>query len=65
MPAELRKTVSEYKTSTEEEAMQLYAELKEESSGVLSIKTVYKTKTSKGEIVDAWWISTITEDFTK
>ena len=52
-----------YKVATESAATEIIEQAKEESSGVVSYKSDFKTKKTKGEIVDSWWIVTITHDY--
>jgi hypothetical protein len=58
------KETYEAKVSTEKEAMDLVNEERENTDGILDYKSVYKTKKSKGEIVDDWYIVTITRKYT-
>lgn len=60
----LRKTTVEKRCESEKEVEDLITKAKEKANGVITYKTTYKTKKVKGEVVDFWWILTITEDFT-
>jgi hypothetical protein len=62
---ELQKQTFTYKVPTEEAAVELIEEEKEKSRGLVTYKTDYKTKKEKGEVVDSWYIVTITHDYTK
>lgn len=62
---ELRKETREFRVESEEEAIELIEEWKQNAEGRVDYKTVYKTKKVKGEVVDYWWIVQITIDFTK
>lgn len=60
----LLKESYEMKVATEEEAMDLINEERDSSKeGTLDYKTVYKTKKSKGEIIDDWYVVTITRKY--
>ena len=63
----LMKTTDVFRVDTEEEAMAMIEEAKEKqtSSGFSVSKSGYvlKTKKSKGEIVDSWYICTIERTF--
>lgn len=62
--AKLQKETFVFRVGTEEEAAKLIEEQKEASKGVVSYKADYKTKKSKGEIIDDWYIVSITHDYT-
>ena len=62
--AKLQKETFVFKVENEEEATQLIEEQKSFSKGVVSYKADYKTKKSKGEVIDDWYIVTITHDYT-
>lgn len=62
---ELRKETREFRVESEEEAIELIEEWKQNAEGRVDYKTVYKTKKVKGEVVDYWWIVQIIIDFTK
>lgn len=62
--ADLQKETKVFKVHTEDAAAELINKFKEESQGMVTYKTDYKTKKSKGEIVDDWYIVTITQDYT-
>lgn len=62
--ADLQKETKVFKVHTEDAAVELINKFKEESQGMVTYKTDYKTKKSKGEIVDDWYIVTITQDYT-
>ena len=63
----LMKTTDVYKVDTEEEAMNLIQEFKDNQNveGYTVSKSGYvlKTKKSKGEIIDQWFITTIERSF--
>lgn len=63
----LMKTTDVFRVDTEEEAMAMIEEVKEkQTSGGFSVSKsgyVLKTKKSKGEIVDSWYICTIERTF--
>ena len=63
----LMKTTDVFRVDTEEEAMAMIEEAKEkQASGGFSVSKsgyVLKTKKSKGEIVDSWYICTIERTF--
>lgn len=63
--ANLQKETFVFKVDTEAEATALIEEQKQLSKGVVSYKADYKTKMSKGEIIDEWYIVTVTHDYTK
>lgn len=60
---ELLKQSKEYRVSTEEEAVALIEQVKSSSQGRVDYKSTYKTKKSKGEIIDEWYVVSITEKF--
>ena len=62
--ADLQKETKVFKVHTEDAAVELINKFKKESQGMVTYKTDYKTKKSKGEIVDDWYIVTITQDYT-
>lgn len=51
---ELRKETREFRVESEEEAIRLIEEWKQNAEGRVDYKTVYKTKKVKGEVVDYW-----------
>lgn len=57
------KETFEFKVETEEEAVDLINDFKDKSTGIVSYKTVYRTKKEKGEVVDSWYIVTLTQNF--
>ena len=63
----LMKTTDVFRVDTEEEAMTMIEEAKEkQAEGGFSVSKsgyVLKTKKSKGEIVDSWYICTIERTF--
>lgn len=63
--AKLLKETFVFKVATEEDAAKLIEEHKEATKGIVNYKADFKTKTSKGDIVDSWWIVTVTHDYTK
>lgn len=54
-----------YKVSTEQEADSLIEKFTNDQSNYKLTKSekVYKTKKSKGEIIDEWYIVTITKNY--
>lgn len=62
---ELLKQTFTYKVPTEEAAVELIEQEKEKSRGLVTYKTDYKTKKEKGEVVDSWYVVTVTHDYTK
>lgn len=62
--AKLQKETFVFRVATEEDAAKLIEEQKESSKGIVSYKADYKTKKSKGEIIDDWYIVSITHDYT-
>ena len=62
--ADLQKETKVFKVHTEDAAVELINKFKEESQGMVTYKTDYKTKKSKGEIIEDWYIVTITQDYT-
>lgn len=61
--AKLLKESYEMRVDTEEDAIKLINEEREKTNGTLDYKSVYKTKKSKGEIVDDWYVVTITRKY--
>lgn len=59
----LRKLTHEMRVESEEEAQNYIQKFKNESAGLVTYKTAHKTKKLKGEIVDDYFILTITESF--
>lgn len=63
----LMKTTDVFRVDTEEEAMAMIEDFKEkQTEGGFNVSKsgyVLKTKKSKGEIVDAWYICTIERTF--
>ena len=62
--AELLKEIQTFKVYSESAAAELIEQHKESSKGLVTYKTDYKTKKSKGEIIEDWYIVTITHDYT-
>lgn len=62
---ELFKQTFTYKVPSEEDAVTLIEEEKANSKGLVTYKTDFKSKKEKGEIVETWYIVTITHDYTK
>ena len=64
---QLQKTTDVYRVETEEEAMNLIQEFKDNQNakGYTVTKSGYvlKTKKSKGEIIDSWFIATVERSF--
>lgn len=58
-----RQKISEtFRCETEREVTELVAEKKAKAVGVVTESVKFRTKKIKGEIIDSWWIVTITED---
>lgn len=53
-----------HRVDTMEESDQLIADARENTKGVVSSQSNYRTKKSKGEIVEDWYVVTITHDYT-
>lgn len=62
---ELLKQTFTYKVPTEEDVVALIEDEKSKSRGLVTYKTDFKTKKEKGEVVDSWYVVTITHDYTK
>ena len=62
---ELLKETFTYQVDEEKDAVALIEEEKERSKGLVTYKTAYKTKREKGEVIDSWYVVTITHDYTK
>lgn len=61
----LIKTVETWRVGSEDEAAALIAEAKNDSRfQVIKSTTDYKTVKSKGEIIDEYWLTSITKQFT-
>jgi hypothetical protein len=64
---QLLKRVEEYRVSTEQEAVELVDSFKESQAGggyeVIKSGYVLKTKKAKGEIIDSWYVVSITMNF--
>lgn len=63
--AELLKETFVYRVDTEEQAVNKVEEEKASSDGIVSYKVDYKEKKLKGEVVDSWYVVSITHDYTK
>lgn len=67
MAKQLMKTLDTWKVDTEEEAMEMIEDAKDQQAtgGYIVSKSGYtaKTKKSKGEIVDMWYICNIEKTF--
>ena len=65
--AELIKRTVEYKTYSEEEADALIEKIKldpdKEGYIIKQYQKTLKEKKSKGEVVDAWWIVKVSQEF--
>ena len=63
----LLKRVEEYRVDAEQDAIDLIDKFKEQQSGggyeVTKSGYVLKTKKSKGEIIDSWYVVSITMNF--
>lgn len=62
---ELLKQTFTYKVPTEQDVVALIEDEKEKSEGLVTYKTDFKTKKEKSEVVDSWYVVTITHDYTK
>lgn len=62
MPILLKETF-EYRVDTEAEAVQLIEKEKAQSKGLVTYKTAYKTKKAKGEIIEDWYVVTVTHKY--
>jgi hypothetical protein len=62
---DLLKQTFTYKVPTEQDAVALIEDEKSKSRGLVTYKTDFKTKKEKGEVVDSWYVVTITHDYTK
>jgi hypothetical protein len=51
------------KVGTETEAMELIEEERQDPKGIVEFKTAYKTKKSKGEVIEEWYIVTVTRKY--
>ena len=60
----LQKETFQFRVPNEPRAVELIEEHKEKSRGLVTYKTVYRTKKEGGDIVDSWYIVTITHDYT-
>ena len=64
---QLLKRVEEYRVDTEQEAVELIDSFKENQSGggyeVTKSGYTLKTKKAKGEIIDSWYVVSITMNF--
>jgi hypothetical protein len=64
---QLLKRVEEYRVSTEQEAVELIDSFKEQQCGggyeVTKSGYALKTKKAKGEIIDSWYVVSITMNF--
>ena len=59
----LLKETFEFRVPTEEDAVALIEEHKAKSVGLVTYKTVYRTKKEGGEVVDSWYILTVTHNY--
>ena len=62
---QLLKEVKEFRVETEEDAIALVQKFKDEQGTYEVIKSCYtmKTKKSKGEIIDTWFVVSITMNY--
>jgi hypothetical protein len=60
----LLKETKEIRVESEASAMELIEEERENPKGIVEFKTAHKTKKSKGEIVEEWYIVTVTRKYT-
>lgn len=61
---DLLKETFTYRINDEADVMPFIEQEKENSKGLVTYTTRYKTKKAKGEIIDSWYIVTITHDYT-
>ena len=59
----LLKETYEMRVETEEEAMALVEEERAQSKGIINSSITYKTKKSKGEIIEDWYVVKITRKY--
>lgn len=59
----LLKETFEFRVGTEEEAVALIEKHKFDSHGLVTYKTAYRTKKEGGEVVDSWYIVTVTHNY--
>jgi hypothetical protein len=59
----LLKETYEMRVDTEEDAMNLVEEERAQAKGVIDSSITYKTKKSKGEIIDDWYVVKITRKY--
>ena len=62
---ELLKQTFTFRVDTEEDAVELIEYRKGLNQGTVTYKVDHKVKKSKGEIVDEFWVVSVTHDFTK
>ena len=62
---QLLKEVKEFRVETEEDAIALVQKFKDEQGAYEVIKSGYtmKTKKSKGEVIDTWFVVSITMNY--
>lgn len=60
----LLKTTYVFRVETETDATDLIENQKEQSEGTVTYKVDRKVKKSKGEIIDEFWVVTVTHDYT-
>jgi hypothetical protein len=60
----LLKETKEIRVESEEAAMELVEEERQNPKGIVEFKTTQKTKKSKGEIVEEWYVVVITRKYT-
>ena len=63
MNSMLLKETFEFRVDTEESAVALIEDHKNKSSGLVTYKTTYRTKKEGGEVVDSWYIVSITHNY--
>lgn len=62
---ELLKQTFVFRVESEEDAVELIEYRKGLNQGTVTYKVDHKTKKSKGEIVDEFWVVSVTHDFVK
>lgn len=62
--AMLQKEMFQYRVSNEPSVVELIEDHKAKSAGLVTYQTKYKTKKQDGEIIDSWYIVTVTHDYT-
>lgn len=63
--AYLQKETFQYKVETESAAQELIEKEKEKSQGLVTYGTKYRTRKENKEVVESWYVVTVTHDYTK